>query len=193
MTSYQEADGATDGELKGFARYTSCLIPIIAALVLLALGITAINHFVDGDKAPNENANANAESRSQISSAPEEAAEPKPESAPDSKPSYSTEGILAVVSGLGWTQFGELAHYELGGRQRQTRKFRKDGAQLSVTVHSFKSAPIARREAGTLGAESRRVRFGHKIVVLEALNDAAEPELPDIIERLEKYRKMVRD
>jgi hypothetical protein len=195
MTSYQEADGATDGGLKGFSRYTSCLIPIIAALVLLAIGVTGINYLVDGEQARDATATSAGEGEGTDDSASKvEPDPPPPASSPsDSEPTYSTEGILAVMTGHGWKQFGELAHYELGNRQRQTRKYRRGDAQLSVTVHSFKSDRVAQSQAETLGAASRRVRFGHKVTVLEPLNKVAEPAIPGLIERLETYRDMVRE
>jgi hypothetical protein len=189
MTSYQEADGAADGGLKGFRRYTSCLIPVIAAIVLLALGVTFINYVIDS-----EGSDSSTAAESDVADTTASPAAPEPVELPaHSGDRYSDDGIRALLTGLGWTQYGDLSHYELGGSIRQTRKFRKDGAKISVTIHSFKSQRRAREKAKTLGAAERRVQLDHKVVTLEPLNGSAESELPHLIDRFRAYRDMVRE
>lgn len=191
MTSYQEGEGAGDGSLKGFARYTSCLIPVIMAILLLALGITAINYFIDTDS---ERAPASSDAGADAAASDAASAESSRETEQPGRTGtdqFSTEGILALITGLGWSQFGELAHYELGGRTRQTRKFRKNGAKISLTIHAFKSVKAAKAKSSELGPERRRVRFDHKIVVIEGLNSAGRARVAPLVERLEEYRNMV--
>lgn len=193
MTSYQESDAASrQDESRGAL---GCLIPLIAATVLLAIAITLISWLVvGGDEEPKVEADEVkivAENDAQDSAdepAHDEALEAGPRPATDD---VSSQALIEVVQSGGWVEFGQPEIIDLKSQQQVTRKFRRRDEHIAVTLHSAKSDAGLETLVDKTKPPAHAVRFDNKVVVVEPLTDGARAQVAPLADRLRKFRDLL--
>ncbi len=194
MTSYQESDAASRQDASQGA--LGCLIPLIAATVVLAIAVTLVSWLViDDDEAPQpddenavvERATGDRDDSDLVRSAPEIL----DDLSPRGNEGVSSQALWEVVQSGGWSEFGTAQVIDLDSQQRVTRKFRLDDEHLQVTIHSYKSANGPKTVLEETELPARALQFDNKIVVIEPLTDGAKPRVDKLAERLRKFRELL--
>ena len=188
MTSYQESEGIDRPPGPGMERYTSCLIPVIASILLLAGLIALVNFlFVGGSNTTTETI---VTSESDASDAAAKPGKPLAETLPDR---YDNQTIFGVFRALGWSAYGVPDVVELGSRQHITRKFRKNEAHVEIDLQIFESRSAASQKIEDMDEADNAVRLDHKLVIVRGLDKAGSKRVSSLVERLIRFRQLVEE
>lgn len=190
MTSYKESDEQHPGR-SGDAR--GCLIPIITAAIVVATGVTLINWLVLDETPDEQAATAPGEDAPTAEKLAHSADALIDELSPGDGQAVSRTGLFEVARTVGWTDYGHPEVYDLQNAQRTVRKFRRDGAQIELTVHVQPSAEAAASLLERIEPPARAVQIGHHVVALNGLNAAGTDALPALEAVYRKYAELVAD
>lgn len=194
MTSYQESDAASRQDKDTSA--LGCLIPLIAATVLLAIAITLISWLVlGGDEPPrveSDEVEIVAEADSQpTSSASSPSASSPGASAVSPRESVSSQALLEVVESGGWIEFGQPEVIDLKSQQQTTRKFRRRDEHIAVTIHSAKNYAGLQNILDETDPPAQAIAFDSMVVVVAPLTDGARSKVEPLADRLRKFRDLL--
>ncbi|QDG52793.1 hypothetical protein FIV42_19205 [Persicimonas caeni] len=193
MTSYQESDAASrQDESRGAL---GCLIPLIAATVLLAIATTLISWLLLGDEedvgSDEAEVTITETDESTADEQPADDVEPREAlNAPESS-GVSSQAILEVVQSGGWVEFGQPEVIDLKSQQQITRKFRRHDEHIAVTIHSHKDDDGAQAVMEKTDLPARAIQFEHKVVVVEPLTAGAKPKVEQLADRLRRFRDLL--
>ena len=190
MTSYKESDEQHPERSIG-AR--GCLIPVITAAIVVAAGVSIIN-WVVLDDAPDEQTVVepppdDAPTPARLAHSADELFDELSDDHDDG--TISRAGLFEVVRTVGWSDYGQPEVYDLQNAQRTVRKFRRDGAQVEVTVHVQPSVEAASGQMERIEPPARAVQIGHHVVELSSLNPAGAKAIPALAAVYRKYADLL--
>lgn len=200
MTSYQESDAASREDAAKSS--LGCLIPAIAATIILALAVTLVSWLVLVDDEVDAPASAETETTAPAQpdrSDPSRSGADRPNSSKKSKGSkasarsvdVSSDALLAVIESQGFAEFGRPEIIDLGSQRQVVHKFRRDREHLQVTVHSYNDASKARALRKKTRRPARAVRFGTKVVVVEPLTDDSDNLVGPLVDKLRDFHDIL--
>lgn len=162
-----------------------CLIPLIAATILLAAGVTLISWFAL-DKGDLEPGPPTSFSKASSTSKPDA-------SAHRSRRTPSIAAIIEVIESDGFVKFGVPESIDLGSQRQVTHKFRRDDHEIHLTIYSYKSAEKAREKLNVSTDKSSALSMGNRVITLESPTRDAQALIPEQIQKLKTYQKLLDD
>lgn len=162
-----------------------CLIPLIAATILLAAGVTFISWFAldNGDLEPGPPTSISRPSSSSKPSAPSKHAERTP----------SIAAIIEVIESDGFVEFGVPESIDLGSQRQVTHRFRRDQHEISMTIYTYKSAQKVHEKLSETSDKTSALSMGNRVITLDSPARDAQAMLPVLTKKLETYQKFLDD
>lgn len=179
MTSNQESNTPYRPDRRGYR--DGCLIPVIAAIIITAIGVTLLSWF--WIESPSEDPPSDPNRPSFDIEAIEQGADDRLDAA-----------ILAVVEAGGWTQSDPPRDAEIENREATTYAFRRDGVRARLTLTDRESLRQIRDAFDGDDSTFDIVEIEGRTAILETpAEDGDAAPVRRLVERLERFRQLLEE